>query len=307
MSTRAHLGAGLACVVIVLAGGCGSSSTPTPDLAFVSSRDKDYAIYTMTKDGGHERRLTKNDAQNKGLPEGAFFQVDPAWSPDGRSIAFASRRYGTSDLFVMDADGRNTRRLTSKGTNETQPTWSPDGRLIAFAQESSGDIALVRADGTGSITVVSDPAADSEPAWSPDGHTLAYVHRAPGTESRELWLMNADGTRRRPLTHLSSFSSAPAWSADGRSIAFSSDTGNAGAFDIYVIRRDGAGLRRLTHSGGAYEPAWSADGSTIAFARDGAIVSIASRGGQVTALTDESNNDSSPAWRPVGANEQEGS
>src|SRR5689334_13807818 len=104
--------------------GCGGSDAA--DLAFVSTRDGVYAIYVMDADGGGQRRLTKEEATSPDTPAGLFFGVEPAWSPDGGQVAFASRRGGDFDLYVTGADGKGTRQLTDLKGEETHPSWSPD-------------------------------------------------------------------------------------------------------------------------------------------------------------------------------------
>ncbi len=132
--------------LLVLAA-CGSStpSPPsTPDLVFVSTRDGDYALFGVAADGDHERRLTKEKG-DPATPTGLFFQTEPAWSPDGKRIAFASRRDEPSHIFVMRPNGTGVRRVTSSARDDDHPAWSPDGRRIAFGRE--GALFVVPAEG----------------------------------------------------------------------------------------------------------------------------------------------------------------
>ena len=135
----------LAVGTMLLLSACGGGGDPRPDLLFVSTRDGDYAIYAMNADGARQKRLTRAEVDTSS-PAGLFFQIDPAWSPDGATIAFASRRAGTFDIYVMRADGTGTRRLTATRVDDAHPTWAPDGQQIAFKR--ADDIYVMNADGT---------------------------------------------------------------------------------------------------------------------------------------------------------------
>jgi Tol biopolymer transport system component len=282
-------------LVAALVAGCGSGAAFSPDLAFVSTRDGDYAIYGMAADGSHQRRLTKEKG-DPATPRGLLFQVEPAWSPDASKIAFASSRDGRSHIYVMAADGSGTTRLTSGKHDDGSPTWSPDGKWIAFSRD--GTLCIVGSNGGTPRRVMKDPGEVTEPAWSPDGKWIAYVVREPGFTAHEVWRVRPNGTDRQQVTRLDADSRGPAWSPDSRRIAFSSDKLLKIAV-IYTITIGRKAAHVLTGGAttGAYEPAWSPDGKTIAFWSDGSIYTIA-LGGKPEPITSDQNN-SSPAWRPV--------
>jgi len=98
-------------------------------------------IFVMNADGSGTRRLTHNAAQN----------AEPAWSPDGRKIAFRSTRNGNRDLYVMNADGSGKRNLTQNAAWDSRPSWSPDGQKIAFVSNRDGRLEayVMNADGSG--------------------------------------------------------------------------------------------------------------------------------------------------------------
>jgi Tol biopolymer transport system component len=296
MRLRRSLGV-LGAAVAILGSGCGGDEQARPDLVFVSTRDGDYALYEMDADGGGQRRLTEHEASISS-PARLFFQIEPAWSPDGAKIAFASRRSGDFEVYVMDRDGTGTTKLTSTTDNASHPTWSPSGTSIAYTRGS--DIWVMNADGSNARRI-SDPLVDeSEPAWAPDGSWIAYVRRAPGTASREIWLMRPDGSERHVLLPQTGRSTGPAWSPDSTRIAFSSNEEGGRLFEIYTVGVDGKGLRTVVPTtADNFEPSWSPDGSKIAYQEDGAIYTVELSGGEVEKLTDQDDNDSSPVWNPV--------
>ena len=277
-----------------LSAGCGSDSF-SPDLAFVSSRDGDYAIYATGADGGSERRLTEDYDVQSAEPGELFRAIEPAWSPDGTELAFSSQRDGRQRIYVMNADGSNVRRLTTSKLFDANPSWSPDGSRIVYSG-GAGDLYVVKADGSGVRRLTTSVAEERDPAWSPDGYWIAYERREPGGPTREIWVSRTDGTGARQLTRLRAESYAPTWSPNSKRVAFSSNA-NGSAFQIYSIGLDGKDIIRHTDSADAFEPAVSPDGKRIAFSRDGAVYTVDVTGFEKKLTSGR--NDSSPAWRPA--------
>jgi Tol biopolymer transport system component len=294
------LGLAVAACMAMLLAACAGSDGGSADLLVVSTRDGDYAIYTMSAAGEGEKRLT-DDAGDPSTPRGLFFQVEPAWSPDGRRIAFSSKREGSFDLYAMEADGTETRRLTATPADDHDPSWSPDGRRIVFSRGTPGDLYVMDADGSSVRRLAATPAHDTQPAWSPDGRWIVFTRKAPGTSIRELWLVRADGSGARQLTSLEAVSDAPAWSPDGTRVAFATNVDNV-QFDVYSIAVTGGDRRRVTVTAeDSFEPAYSMDGASIAYSEGGAIYSKKVADDQYAEgerLTDAASNDSSPEWRP---------
>ncbi|HEX2427189.1 MAG TPA: DPP IV N-terminal domain-containing protein [Gaiellaceae bacterium] len=293
---RRTLTLGLLSAALLTLASCGGGGSGSPDLAFVSSRDGDYAIFVMASDGSGQRRLTDQDGNASGIAT-VFFQIDPAWSPDGSEIAFASRRTGSSDIYAMAGDGTGTSHLTSGKQNDSHPTWSPDAGRIAFARD--GDIYVMNADGSRAHRISDINAEESDPAWSPDGKLIAYIRRTPGTPIQNVWVMQPDGSDRRPLTKQNGRAFTPAWSPDGTRIVFTTNAGSQ-HFELFTIGTDGKGLRSVVPTASDdFEPSWSPDGSKIAYQEEGAIFTIELGGDRaVDKLTDYSTNDSSPVWNP---------
>lgn len=296
-----RISASLALLCVLLVSACGGDEESSADLAFVSSRDGDYAVYVMAADGGGERRLTDADGELES-GESPFFQVEPAWSADGTQIAFVSGRSGSADIYVMSADGSGTRRLTATRQNDSHPTWEPSGERLAFARD--GEIYVVSAGGGGERKVSDVLVEESDPSWSPDGDWIAYVRRTPGTAIQNVWVMRPDGSERRAVTRQDGRAFTPAWSPDSARIAFATNAETDETYELFTVGLDGRGLRRVAPTAGDnFEPSWSPDGSRIAYQEAGAIFTVELRGGEVEKLTDGANNDSSPAWNPAPSGE----
>jgi Tol biopolymer transport system component len=116
-------------------------------------------IYVMNADGSGRHKLTDNKATDGG----------PAWSPDGKRIAFTSNRDGKFQIYVMNADGSNVQRLTQSNANDTEPAWSPDGKRIVFSSDRDGnfEIYVMDADGRNPVRLTNLPTFDFGPAWKP--------------------------------------------------------------------------------------------------------------------------------------------
>ena len=111
----------------------------------------------MDPDGTNEVEVTDNPG----------YDADPAWSPGGTKIVFASNSF----IYVMNSDGTNKVRLLD--TNSTEPAWSPDGSQIAF--NGNEEIYVVNNDGTNQTRLTSNPSSDIRPSWSPDGTKIIFT------------------------------------------------------------------------------------------------------------------------------------
>ncbi len=137
--------------------------------------------------------------------------LDPAWSPDGKTLAFVSLRDGIQKIYIMDENGNNLRRLTDTVRVEAQPSWSPDGTRIAFV---SGDnvttqIYIMNSDGTEVTQVTNGPGFNENPTWSPDGTMLAFWSNRSG--NLQIYIIRLDGTQLTRLTSNAFNDENPDW------------------------------------------------------------------------------------------------
>jgi TolB protein len=202
-------------------------------VAWRSIRNGNEEVRVANVDGSAMRNLTRHPALDHA----------PAWSPNGRRIAFASTRgntLGIPHVWVMNADGTNAHVLTRAFTGK-YPAWSPDGKRIVFAPtgasartgSTSSSLAPTGRTRTGSPGTTSEEMGAS---WSPDGKWIAFYAGSGG--SHDLYLIRPDGSGWRRLTH--GGGEMPSWSPDGRSIAYAAPAG------LVVIRPDGTEVARLS-------------------------------------------------------------
>jgi hypothetical protein len=278
-------------------------------------------ISVMNPDGSGRAELTATQilCPQPNRPPGSCGpdQLDnsPSWSPDGKQIAFIRNVPvpGYNDVYVMNADGSNQRRLTQIGSVSSpfRPTWSPDGTKLAFVGPPVGDyysqIYVMNVDGSNQRPI----GRGVDPEWSPEGSKLAFSFGG-------LYLMNPDGSNRTQITApknpsagLSDYDSEPAWSPDGMRILFIRSVGcdldeDCESITLWTVNADGSNPAKLADIA-TDGLAWSPDGTKIVFRwldgnfRD--LFTMESDGSNVTRLTNTPDEyDSMPSWQSVALN-----
>lgn len=280
--------------------------SPKGRIAFVHGS----AIYTIRPDGTGTEKVSGCPP----LPCGALFH--PSWSPDGRRLAFSrdDPDDGTTDLWIVNADGTGLSRLTDcpgqattgpiqarRPCGDVDPAWSPDGTTIAFTRNFG--LYTVHADGSGLRELVADVSGASTPSWSPDGNRITFSQTA---RRDRIYVINADGSGLVQLTDEPSGSGpgAPAWSPDGSRIAFFSTPRTDGGFvgEVWVMNPDGSGMTRLFEGSCCVEdwngPVWSPNGTRIAFGLDqgggGQLIVVQAHGSGSIVLT---SSEGGISWR----------
>jgi Tol biopolymer transport system component len=277
--------------------------TWSPDgrkIAFSLLQNGDGKIFIANTDGSGQVHLTDNG-------------VAPVWSPNGSKIAFISSLNNPDgkfdDIYVMDSDGTEQKRITRSFGRVGGFSWSPDGQKIVFAAFCGSlgwDVFVINSDGSNEINLTNSLQDESDPAWSPTGDKIIFTsYPESDTGSRSLiYIVNADGSNQKRLTNDSTaeIESYYSWSPDGNHIAYATSD-----FDIFIINADGSNQRNITATIDELcsLPTWSPDGSKVAFlcsprmpnGRSNIWIASVDHG-TIMQITDSIEGVGLPAWSP---------
>jgi len=245
-----------------------------------------------------------------GLTYWPLWGYDPAWSADGKKIAFGYDLFPGGQtycncIYVANADGSGAVPLASTSSSNDparSPAWSPDGTKIIFESGDGDGLHVVNSDGSNPVAL---HLYGRRPSWSPDGTRILYVSWVVGAT---VWTANPDGTNPTFVHE----GSEPAWSRDGSRIAFSAVDHNAEVWnsELYTANPDGSNVTKLTFqtADGSSDalPAWSPDGTKLVFYRytprggPQGIYVINADGTGLTWLVPGCCDDAeAPAWQPI--------
>lgn len=238
--------------------------TLSPDgtrMIFLKMLEGREQLFVANVDGSDERQLSRDSVDIE----------DPAWSPDGKSVAYV-RLEGSgrqNALYVMDLATKAVRRLSPPTQSPIHPAWTSDGSTILYCtnddldppRKNNSEIYGVDV-ATGRVSTIISGGVNTYPVPSPDGRKMAF--RKMLDVNSELFVADVDGRNLKNLTDHPAFEGWPAWSPDGRRIAFGANRNSN--YQIFVMDADGGNVKLVANTEGrATAPKWSPDGQTIYF------------------------------------------
>jgi TolB protein len=226
--------------------------------------------------------------------------MSPAWSPDGRRLAYVSFEGKNSAIYVQDLGSGSRQEVASGPGLNSAPAWSPDGSRLAMTLSRGGDpeIYVMNVGSRQLNRVTEDPAIDTEPSWSPDGSRLLFTSDRGG--GPQIYEVSASGGSARRLTHSGKYNASGSYSPDGKYITFLH--GDGGAYRIAIMDLDTGQMKSLTETRLDESPSFAPNSSMIIYATVGAggtelaAVSVDGRVRQNLALLRGEVRD--PAWGP---------
>jgi TolB protein len=217
-------------------------------------------------------------------------------------IAYASNRTGHHEIWLMDWDGTNQRRISNHNALAILPSWSPDNDRMVYTLFTGGrsEMQIINRLGGGRIHIQTNLGLNTSATFSPLSNDIAFVGSSAGNP--DIYLIRDDGTNLRRLTSSYSIESTPEWSPNGRQISFTS--GRSGTPQIYIMDAEGTNVQRLSFEGDWNDDAtWSPDGEQIAYTSRVSgrfqirIANVITRQSRI--IAGEGSNEQ-PAWSPDG-------
>jgi TolB protein len=257
------------------------------------------AIWMVDSDGANLTRVSR----------GTGIATSPAWSPDGRRIAYTELRdyAGVIVLQTAASGARQTVPRPTGGSLAATPAFSPDGSAMTFAMSGEGGtdlyaVDLARMCCVRPLTASGRLADNMNPTYSPDGRRVAFMSTRPGRG--QIYVMDADGANQRPLVPFDGGDGAafsPEWSPDGERVAFHRDV--AGGRQVLVYDLGSGRTRAVTSVGRNEDPSWAPDSRHLVFrsTRGGGdqLWVLDTESGAIRQLTNVNGRARLPAWSPI--------
>jgi len=267
------------------------------------------AYVTVIGDPGQQRfRLVVADADGENarvLVESQQPLMSPAWSPDGRKLAYVSFENKNSEIYIQTLRSGARQRVSARAGVNSAPAWSPDGRLLALTlskQDGNLDIYSLELASQVLSRLTKSPAIDTEPQWSADGKEIFFTSDRAG--GPQVYRINARGGRPKRLSFEGSYNARPRVAPDGQSMAVvHNDRGN---YRIAVIDMNRGFTQVLTDGRLDESPSFAPNGETLIYAtREGSrgVLATVSADGRIQQRLSSLEGDvREPAWSPFRTN-----
>jgi len=229
----------------------------------ISPDNSRLAFASLGKNGFQIRMYSLLLNRTVAFPEVGGTNISPAWSPDGRQVAYSSSRTGDPEIWVSDPSGADARRVTSFRGPDASPVFNPkSGAQIAWISGRTGlpQLYIMNSDGS-NVQPMTDGGYATSPSWSPNGQAIAFAWNrkygpgAPG--GQDIYVMEVATKKWIQLTHDSGTCDFPSWSPDGRHIVYAcSPNGGTERSRIWTMLANGTQRHAITGPG-ADMPNWS--------------------------------------------------
>lgn len=259
-------------------------------------------IAYVSKSGGEYRlEITDSDGENQFV---AFRStepiISPAWSPDGKKLAYVSFETKKPVIYVQELESRRRVPVANYKGNNSAPAWSPDGKKLAIAlsREALTQIYLINADGSDIKRLTNSNGIDTEPSFAPDGQTIYFT--SDRSRSPQIYRMAVDGSGVQRVTYRSDYSISPSVSPDGRMLAYISGRGRG--YQLYLHDLTTGTDKALSTASHDESPSFAPNNLYIVYSSNvggrGALTVVSTDGSTRYTLSTKTSNIREPAWGP---------
>ncbi|MGD8378200.1 MAG: Tol-Pal system beta propeller repeat protein TolB [Gammaproteobacteria bacterium] len=262
-------------------------------------QEKRYSLIVADADGENPQSIVSS----------ASPLMSPAWSPDGKRIAYVSFENKHSEIYVQDIASGKRQMVSGRPGINGAPAFSPDGSKLAMTlstEPGNPDVYVMDLASRKLRQITDNPAIDTEPTWAPDGKTLLFTSDRGG--GPQVYEVATDGGTPRRLTFEGSYNARPEVSDDGKLIAMVHQ-GRDG-FHIAVMNRETEALQVLTDGRLDESPSFAPNGSMVIYATErngqGVLAAVSSDGRVKQRLATQEGDVREPVWSPFLSGERTG-